>query len=234
MRRIFIALIFVLACAFAYIVVRWDGGVTKAVAGRYGALIEKTYRDQDSEPLCIYAGPFPLELRNKFKRCDHCEDLVAAGLLTKETVEEDKFSFERFDLTESGSAHYEEEADPELLARVKRRLEARGEKREPDADALANPRLCFGKERFHHIAEALGPFHLGADTYVSVKVVAEVKDPSPLLWDPKLAPLKLTIPPKPKPGEPVLQLPRIVTFRMMPGDRAEIDNMRYGAWVNEK
>jgi hypothetical protein len=119
---------------------------------------------------------------------------------------------------------------------VKRRFEARGEKeREPDAAALAKPRLCFGKERFHHIADALSPMGMGGVTFVSVKIVVEIKDASPLLWDPKLAPLKLTIPPKPKVGQPVLHLPRVVTFRVMPdGKDADVDSMRYGKWVNEK
>jgi hypothetical protein len=233
MRSRTLALVFTLTIAFG--LAACDGGVSSDFQNRYGALIEKTYNDHDWQPLCVVAGPFPLETRGN-KRCEHCEDLVAAGLLTKETVEKGNASLERFDLTESGSEHYKEDADPDLLASVRRRVEARGEKwRESNAAALAKPRFCFGKERFHHIAEALSPLRDGAITFVSVKLVTEVEEASPLLWDPKLSPLKLAIPPKPKAGQPVLQVPRVVTFRVMPGDKdAEIDNLRYGKWVNEK
>jgi hypothetical protein len=213
-------------------------GCGSGVSKEQAALFEQTYNEArlDWEPLCIEAGPFPLKARRLSRGCDRCEDLVAAKLLTREVGQEQEDATVRFDLTESGKSHYNEEADPEQVASVKRRYEARREgDRAPDAQALGKPRLCFGKERFHHITESLGPISLGGVKFQSVKLVAEVKEPSPLLWDPALAPLKLTIPPRPKEGQPVLYPPRVVTFRIFAdGKSAAVDDMRYGKWVNEK
>ena len=235
------ALAVLILSALAGAIFYWNNrpGVSDAYLKRYGSLFQSNYDEANSfmDPLCVPAGPFPLDTRNKARSCDRCADLVSAGLLTQESIQEGERTYTVLKLTAAGRPFYTEDADPEVLAIVKKRLVEQGKaNQQPDAKRLASPRFCFGKKRFHHLEDALSPLN-GSDgtRYLSAKVVAEAKDLDPIVWDPKLADLKLEPPPPPEPGKPALYKAEVITLHLMPdGKSAEIDSVRYGAWVNEK
>jgi hypothetical protein len=188
----------------------------------------------EREPLCIEAGPFPFRGGSGHGRCDRCQDLAQAGLLTRKVVDNESGGYVEYSLSDTGTSLYRFEPDPEYLDLLRARFAKQGQNREPDAAALSRPRLCLGQTRFHSVAEALAPFMMAGTTYLSVKLVAEAKDTSGLLFDPNIATLGLPIPPKPEAAKPLLYAPRVVTFAFYQGDpSAELSDVRYGAWVNE-
>lgn len=220
---------------------------------RYAAAFETAYNTSRIEiPLCIFIGPFPFEAKPGKPPCEACADLVAAGLATQDFVSEGNQTWLKYDLTETGRSLYTEDVDPDRYAEVQKRYAASGRPDQvPDLSksAYAKPRLCFGKERFHHIADALPPMNIGGSNYISVKLVSEARELNPIVWssamagltvesdqwEQKLAGSKLLIPPMPEPGQPALYPPQVVTFLMLQDGTADIDpSMRYGAWVDEK
>lgn len=221
-------------------------GVALSLAGCGGATVPEAEREAmrkvydesliQREPLCIEAGPFPYRSGMQADRwrgvgCDKCQALEQSGFLVRR-IDGDVVSY---DLSETGRPLYKREADPEWVEIVRARFAKQGRKEEVDTDALAQPRLCFGKTRFHEISAALQPFDFGGNTVRSVRIVAEAKDTSGLLFDPRVAALGLKLPPKPEAGKPALYPPHIVSFEWVHGDPVpDISSVRYGAWVNEE
>ena len=184
----------------------------------------------DREPLCIEAGPFTFH-GGTGAACDACQSLEQAGLLERRIGDDQTVSY---DLTDLGRPLYRKEPDPEYVELVRERFRRMHNDREVDEKALARPRMCFGRTRFHHIEEALPPMSLGGNQYVSVKIVAEAQDTSGLLRDERLRVLGLNIPPPPAdPAQPLLHPPRVTTFEYIPGDPyPTLSDVRYGAWVD--
>ena len=208
-------------------------GVSQEFLNRYGKLFELSYNDaMTDEPLCVYAGPFPLETKNVYEDCRPCDALTKAGLLREAPFKSEHLTFY---LTGKGEQIYTEEIDWDLVTKVKRRFESQESERVPNARELSKPRFCFGRKLFHHISEALPPFSVGGTTAISVKIISEARDLNPMLWDSQIANLGLPIPPKPESGKPAFYPPEIVTFTIMSdGNSVAIDDMRYGKWINEK
>lgn len=212
------------------------GGKPKPVDHPKTVLMERVYNGDMRESLCVLTGPFPFEARPRGDKCRNCDTLLSLGLLSSDLINDGDTPVERFNLTVEGRRHYYEALDSETIENIHRQREARGATDTlPPLEDASRPRMCFGKLKFKHIEETLAPMPMGGVTFLSAKIVAEVQDPSPLLWDAGLAPFKFTIPPKPKDGQPVLTAPRVFTYRIMPdGNDADLDSMRYGKWVNEK
>lgn len=187
----------------------------------------------DKEPLCILAGPFPYRAGPRRPGCDRCQDLEAAGFLTRRVVDTDREHYVEYALSPQGEPLYRVAPDPEWVASLERRQQKTFD--EKDLKRLERPRMCFGTTRFHGVADALAPLHVGSGrTVVSVKLVAEARDSSGLLFDPRLAALRLPVPPRPEPGQLVLYPERVVTFQSSAVYGAlAISDMRYGRWANE-
>jgi hypothetical protein len=185
----------------------------------------------EREPLCIEAGPFPFVAGRG--ACDRCQELAAAGLLVRGTSPDGRVSYA---LSAEGRAAYRLEPDPEFLALIEARYAKNrpGEKMPPPS-TWNRPRMCFGRTRFHSIADALAPMSLGSDAYYSIKLVAEAEDTSGLLFDPRIAALGLPLPPRPEPGQSALYAPQVVTFQYvrMSGEWWIDDSFRYGPWALE-
>jgi hypothetical protein len=212
-------------------------GPSKAFLTQYEDMLRTAFNeDQMSEALCVYAGPFPLEKRRDFE-CEKCDALRAAGLLSEDVLSDARGTYSRYDLTVQGKDVYRDDINRDAFEIAKKRWEKfKPSENPPDQYDFARPRLCFGKERYHHIEEALAPVPIGSGKAVSVKLVAEVKDVNSKIWDPQMAALGMRVPPRPEPGKPVLYPPRIVTFMIdSVFNQAWIDDsLRYGAWINEK
>ncbi|TZF90778.1 hypothetical protein [Cognatilysobacter lacus] len=187
-----------------------------------------------NEPLCIAAGPFPLDSAAVRGTCDKCQALYEQGFLARTISGDDSFGSVSYDLTDLGRRVYRTKADAALLALVRRRLKVNGRPGEtPDMDALAKPRMCFGQTRFHAVVDSLAPVTMGAYRVFSVKVVNEARDTSGLLFDPRTRALGLPLPEVPKPGKPALYPPGVMSFDINPDGSLDTDDMRYGRWVNE-
>lgn len=235
MKRIFALLC--LASLVALAACSKQKGPPKEFLAQYEDMFRTAFNeDQMHEALCVYAGPFPLEKRRPFD-CEKCEALRAAGLLSEDVLTDNRGTYSRYDLTVQGKDVYRDDINRDAFEMAKKRWEKfKPSENPPDQYDFARPRLCFGKERYHHIEEALAPIPLGSGKAVSVKLVAEVKDVNSKIWDPQMAALGMRVPPRPEPGKPVLYPPRVVTF-MIDGvfNQAWIDDsLRYGAWINEK
>ncbi|MCI4566708.1 hypothetical protein [Lysobacter sp. CFH 32150] len=189
------------------------------------------------EPLCIEAGPFPYRNDREHKGCDRCQALHAAGLLERRVVDGPVENYVEYVLSPLGESAYRVAPDPEFLALLRKRYAQMGQPdRVPDEKQLAKPRMCFGTTRFHSVTDALAPIWFGGSKVFSVKLVYEAKDTSGHLFDPQIATLGLSIPPRPEPGQPALYPARVMTFAEHPayGDELEMrDDVRYGRWVNE-
>ena len=180
----------------------------------------------ERDPLCIHVGPFPVHARV----CPACPGLAKAGFLQEHLLDGEIVSYS---LTEAGRARYETRPDAERLGLIRTRFERMGKPGEFDPGRIEDHRLCFGRTRFHAVEEALAPMTLGGNTYRSVKLVAVATDTSGLLFDPRLAPLGLPIPPRPAAGQPLLYLPQVVTLEYVTGDpQPTLSALRYGAWVD--
>lgn len=179
------------------------------------------------DPLCVYVGPFPVQAGSCPKEC---AGLAKAGFLDEHVLGDEVV---RYSLSDAGQALYEEKPDGEYLAIIRARFERMGKPGDFHPERIEDHRLCFGRTRFHSADEALAPMMLSSNTYRSVKVVAVATDTSGLLFDPKLAPIGLPIPPKPEPGKPILYPPQVVTLEYVSGDPLPtLSDMRYGAWVD--
>lgn len=212
-------------------------GPSKAFLSQYEDMLRTAFNeDQMSEALCVYAGPFPLERRKPYD-CEKCDALRSAGLLSEDVLTDARGTYSRYELTVQGRDVYRDDINRDAYEISRKRWEKfRPTELPPDADNFARPRLCFGKERYHHIEEALAPLNLGNGKAVSVRLVAEVQEVNSKIWEPQMAALGMRIPPRPEGGKPVLYPPRVVTF-MIDGvfNQAWIDpSLRYGAWLNEK
>jgi hypothetical protein len=235
MKRIFALLCLALLAALT--ACSKQKGPSKEFLAQYENMFRTAFNeDQMSEALCVYAGPFPLEKRKSYD-CQKCDALRAAGLLSEDVLTDNRGTYSRYDLTVQGKDVYRDDVNRDAFEMAKKRWEKfKPSENPPDQYDFARPRLCFGKERYHHIEEALSPMPLGSGKAISVKLVAEVQDVNAKIWEPQMAALDLRIPPRPEPGKPVLYPPRVVTF-MIDGvfNQAWIDDsLRYGAWINEK
>lgn len=227
---------------------RWVAGalLLAALAGcRFGAnalsqstqdKFRKAYDEMAiaSEPLCVKAGPFPFRGGSSRASCDRCQALADAGMLKRRVVDDAAGGYVEYALTPLGESAYRFEPDAAFVDLVRARFAKQGRNEQPNEKALSQPRMCFGTTRFHHIEEALPPLEIGATSALSVKVVAEVRDPAEALLDGRLAALGIPVPPKPAPGKPVLYPPRVMTLEFHVGDpEPEVSSMRYGKWVDE-
>ena len=192
------------------------------------AEVEQAFNEASIEhdPLCVHVGPFPV----RAGVCPACPGLAEAGFAQASHLGEEIVSYS---LTDAGRARYETRPDDAYLALIRARFERMGKPDEFDPGRIEDHRLCFGRTRFHAVEEALAPLQLGSNTYRSVKLVAVATDTSGLLFDPRLAPLELPIPPRPEAGKPVLYPPHVVTLEYVTGDPAPtLSDLRYGAWVD--
>lgn len=199
--------------------------------------VRKVYDEMliEREPLCIEAGPFPYRSGTRPNPwrgigCDKCQQLHEAGFLVRR-IDGDVVTY---DLSDAGRPLYRRAPDPQWLDIVRARFRQQNRTEEPDEDALARPRLCFGQTRFHDVVDALAPISFTGNTVRSVKIVAVAKDTSGVLFDPRVATLGLPLPSKPDAGQPALYPPRVVSFEWIRGDPAPtITDVRYGAWIDE-
>jgi hypothetical protein len=189
----------------------------------------------EREPLCIEAGPFPYRSGTQPDPwrgigCDKCQQLEAAGFLVRRIDD----AGVTYDLSDAGRPLYRRAPDPEWVDVVRARMAQQGRAEAVDEDALARPRLCFGRTRFHEVVAALAPMSFAGNSVRSVRIAAVATDTSGLLFDPRVATLGLALPPKPEPGQPALYPPRVVSFEWVRGEPAPtITDLRYGAWVDE-
>jgi hypothetical protein len=219
------------------IAIALGGCLVRNVPPEMLARMRKAFDEQaiENEPLCIKAGPFPFRGGARKGNCDRCQELAAAGFLTQRIAGETDGGYVEYTLSPAGAAIYRKAPDPEYLDIVRARFAAQGRGgEEPDAEALEQPRLCFGRTRFHEVVDSLAPFTFSGTVSTSVKLVAIAEDSEGVLFDPQVATLGLPLPPRPKPGEPALYPPRVVNFEAIRGEDAlEITSLRYGAWVDE-
>lgn len=199
---------------------------------KHAPKVKQLLNDALAKPdaICIYEGPFPYlhdsqdSARVFGKRCDRCEDLYEAGLLTKTIAEQindrgQKYYATRYDLTEFGKSVYAEE--PETSSSQGTSVQNAGRK---------VPRFCFGKTALHKVIEMIPPMTSGGNTYLGLEYVAEIVDPHPFLYDPASKPLHLPVPDS---SRPALYPPQVATIVTYPDGTMEIDNsFRYGKYVN--
>ena len=217
-------------CLAAVTAIAWLSSCSRAPLDPTLVAETKQSFDESSiahDPLCVYVGPFPVEA----SVCPTCPGLTKAGFMRAHHLDGE---IVRYSLTEEGEALYHPKPDAEYLALIQTRFERMGRPNDFNPSAIEDHRLCFGRTRFHSAEEALSPMTLGGNTYRSVKVVAVATDTSGLLFDPRLASTELPIPPEPKPGQPLLYPPRVLTLEYVIGDpQPTLSDMRYGAWVDE-
>lgn len=189
--------------------------------------------------LCIYEGSFPFSSRRGRPRhyggpdrqCDRCEDLYAAGLLTKSIEEyvpdvmeptgEGNYQYNppnmkkfdvQYELTDFGRSVYNEGGGD--LARM------------PD-----RPRFCFGKPKLQKITSTQAPMMMGTQVAIGIQYIIEVENPHPFLFDPANKPLGLKLP---KQGKVVLYPPENTTVMIYPGGHIELDSsVSYGPYVRQ-
>lgn len=208
------------------------GSVPKAQEDAIRALVDEGMIV--SEPLCLEAGPFPVDSGAVKGTCDKCQALYAQGFLTRMISDDEYKPSVRYDLSDLGRRAFVYKADPELLALVRRRFDEQGRRDETvDAKALGKSRLCFGRTRFHSITDALAPITFGGTKVFSAKVVTEVRDTSGLLFDPRIRALGLPVPEAPEPGAPALHPPQVWSFQVFPDGSLDVSDMRYGRWLDE-
>jgi hypothetical protein len=157
---------------------------------------------------------FPFSTREGGQRCDRCEDLYQAGLLTK-TVEEyqkhDQTAYDtRFELTNLGASVYEERVYAASGSKV--------------------GKICFGKAALYRIDEMLPPLNLGGETRYGVTFTLELLNPHPFIFDPRSKALNVEAP---TPGTPALYPPRITTISIAAGGGYVDDSFRYGKYLNK-
>lgn len=168
-----------------------------------------------SQVACLREGPFPVDTGGRQRpSCRRCEDLAAAGLLTREQVGDPKSGSSHYiyDLTPFGRSVYTTEEDPVSHDRY--------------------PRFCFGSTRVYKVVAAQSPLHIGGQIVIGVEYVVEVVDPHPFLFDPKSRVLNL---PLPKRGTPALYAPARTTVLLSAhGQFLYADpSYRYGSWSND-
>ncbi len=183
------------------------------------------------DPMCIYQGPFPWRQRDQFIGCDRCDELVRAGLVTKRVVEGES----TLELTAEGKALYRNDVDVAYKTVVEERRRQLGSTDAPPPEkAFKRPRLCFGKTRFHSITEMLAPMGDGSEKFQSFKIVREVTDVKPQLYDAAYAEFTAGCNRRPEGSKPALCDAAIYNFVYYGDGLVELRNdVRYGAWVNE-
>lgn len=180
-----------------------------------GAILHGLDREISSRLMCIHEGPFPFDTAERGRLpCQRCEDLKAAGLLTRSespNATPERVAW-RYELTELGKALYTEEQDPVSGDRA--------------------PRLCLARTKVHHLASAQPAFTIGGRMAIGVDYVAEALDPHPLAFDPAARPLELPVPAR---GVPALLPPVRTTVMLTPwGEFSETDpTFRYGSRIND-
>ena len=180
-----------------------------------GAIVHGLDREISSQLMCIHEGPFPFDTSARGRLpCQRCEDLKAAGLLTRSESPEatpERVAW-RYELTDLGKALYTQEQDPVSGDRA--------------------PRLCLARTKVHHLASAQPALNISGRMAIGVDYVAEAVDPHPLAFDPAAQPLKLPVPAR---GVPALLPPVRTTMMLTPwGEFSETDpTFRYGSRVND-
>jgi hypothetical protein len=176
--------------------------------------------------LCIEVPAFPLDVNTESSACPKCAALIKAGVI-EESVNLVPGAGSTSDLksvyalTAMGKKLYTDKPDEEWVAALLARQKGVPNGwTEAEIRSQAKPRVCLGRTRFHHLEE-LGRLTTfpGGETAQMVSLVAQVHDDSGLLFDPRLAPLNLSLPPKPKPGEPILQSPMQLKAERFPQDK---------------
>jgi hypothetical protein len=177
------------------------------------------------DPLCIEVPPFPLDVNTESSACRKCTALIKAGIIEESVslVPGPGGSSDLkavYALTTMGTKLYTDKPDEEWVAvLLARQKDVPNGWTEAEIRKQAKPRVCLGRTRFHHLDELgrLTKFP-GGETAQMVSLVAQVHDDSGLLFDPRLTALNLSLPPKPKPGEPILQLPLPLKAERFPQD----------------
>lgn len=210
--------------------------------------------DQKSN-VCVEAGPFPYDTSApptewvnhvgnygtcEAIRCNRCEDLLQAGLLSKTQgsqidAEGVQRTTVRYELTAEGRALYHEDIDDYSVSTSEQPFcQAGAVMTGKTPDTTRKPGLCFAKAMvFHSVEERLAPAQFGADKVQSFKLVAQAVDPQPFIFDPRAKALLKTVP---QPGNPALYPSVLTTLVLAPGgnDGYLDGGIRYGKWLNEK
>ena len=218
----------VVALALPLLLMWWvlrpsDNQLTPAVRehmSEYIAAIEAELGEGD--PVCLHnIGPFPINSVKQFLPlgCTDCAALVTAGLIDKDA------GGKKYQLTALGKQHYTDVVD---ARRVLHGNVAR--------EAIHQPRLCFGETRVHAIVESLPAIPFGADKAISVKIIREIREPSPFLFTEHARALGLPEPTQSASGQPWLLPPQIMSFvTNHNGTILYFDNsIRYNKWIKEK
>lgn len=183
------------------------------------------------DPMCVYQGPFPWRESLHPLGCDKCDELVRAGLVAKRETEGEAV----FELTADGKALYRDDIDTAYKTVVEERRQKLGSSdAAPPEKAFKRPRLCFAKTRFHSIADMLPPMDDGAEKFQSFKIVREVTDIKPQLYNAAYAALTAGCNRRPEGAQPALCDVAIYNFVYYGDGLVELRNdVRYGAWVDE-
>ncbi len=157
------------------------------------AIVQGLDREIAAGYLCLRAGPFPVDTRDRWRlQCDRCEDLNAAGLVERTagpdaTPDKPQWIYE---LTELGKSVYTTEED--------------------SVSGDRSPRFCFGRAKVRRLVSSQPPFTMGGQKAIGLTYEMEAIDPHPFLFDPKAQPLKM-----PTPGREVPKVFPPVTTTVM-------------------
>jgi hypothetical protein len=199
--------------------------------------IEKNYNDlmAINDPLCLYDGPFPMNVNEAQFHCRDCEKLLDAALVRKDPAENGNGP-DIYSLTDFGKSVYQNDADTDANAAWDSQATLYHLPNRTDAPIrTSRPRFCFGRTRLFEITKSLAPMRLGSDEFQSVKIVPTVIGPHEKLFSADLQPLELPCSKAPEPGKPTLCDERLVNFQILSNGEMEIrDDVRYGAWVDER
>lgn len=205
--------------------------------------------------VCVEAGPFPYdtsapptEWKNHIGnygtceaiRCNRCEDLLQAGLLSKtqgSQLDADgvQRATVRYELTTEGRALYHEDINDRAVVSSGQPMCQLGESMTGKTpDNTRTPGLCFARAMtFHKVEERLKPMKMGAERMMSFTYVAQAVDPQPFIFDERAKALLKAVP---QPGNPALYPAVMTTLVLAPGGKeGYLDSgLRYGKWINGK
>jgi hypothetical protein len=122
--------------------------------------------------------------------CFECDNLVQAGLLTREGSTDSTGNSEgtlpanvRYNLTDIGEGAY---------------VQATG-----DGPYGSTPRFCFGNPRVYRVTSTFGPVVLGGAKNFGIRYIVQLDNPNPYLFDPRAKLLRIRLPNPAMEGKPV-------------------------------
>jgi hypothetical protein len=197
-----------------FLLQRTGDPVSSDAKARMALIKDGLDRDVGARFLCIQAGPFPHDSRDRGIGCQRCNDLEAAGLLERSAAPDS--TEERphwiYTLTAKADGVYTTDEDPVTGNR--------------------GARFCLGRARVHHIVAGQPALHAFGNMSIGVEYVLEAVDPHPLLFDPASGPLGLQVPTG---NSPKLFKPMVTTIHFTADGAKYLEqdaSFRYGSWMN--